>query len=199
MQNREHLLSLSQRNVTSIEQLESCLFTVSLDDYTYASPNGGSRHSVTDRIKNISSGVDGTNRWFDKSMSLIVESNSRFGMMGEHSPVDALIPSIIADWAISDPISAKEFTDGGVLLLDCVEPLDWDADQLIKSECEAAVTRAQEIINDSDADVLRFDEYGVEWIKRASGFISVVRTEQLWTSFLQASSPLMLTFRWHYN
>ena len=91
-----------------MSRLESCLFTLSLDDYTYSITNDASG-ALPGHIRNISSGTDATNRWFDKSMSLIVESNARFGMMGEHSPVDALIPSIIADWAISEPIDPSVF------------------------------------------------------------------------------------------
>ncbi|KAF8311691.1 carnitine acetyltransferase [Clavulina sp. PMI_390] len=161
--NREHLISLSPKNAATFEQLESCLFTVCLDDYTHPSPVPD--HPHLGHIQNVSSGVDATNRWFDKAMSLIVESNGRFGMMGEHSPVDALIPSIIADWAISEPINETDFSfqEGGPSSQ--VEILKWAVDEVIKDECEAAKGRALEIIKESDAGVLWFTDYGIDWIK----------------------------------
>lgn len=85
--------------------------------------------------------------------------------MGEHSPVDALIPSIIADWAISEPIDIEEFSHPSEIAPPTLEPLIWDADSLIVSECDSATSRARAIIEDSDADVLWFKDYGVNWIK----------------------------------
>lgn len=99
-------------------------------------------------------------------MSLIIESNARFGMMGEHSPVDALIPSIIADWAIGEPINESDFTgaqDWG--RGDLFQRLDWVSDAHLSRECEAARTRAKALIADSDASVLRFEDHGIRWIK----------------------------------
>lgn len=145
-------------------RLETCLFTVSLDDYTYSATTDASG-ALLGHIRNISSGVDATNRWFDKSMSLIVESNARFGIMGEHSPVDALIPSIIADWAVSEPIDLSAFTESHSESEKMFELLAWQADEYISSECHLAKERAGAIINDSDANVLRFHEYGIGWIK----------------------------------
>lgn len=101
-------------------------------------------------------------------MSLIVETNARFGMMGEHSPVDALIPSIIADWAISEPIDENGFTgaqDWSTPTGDLWQRLDWVRDEHLSRECEAARTRAEVVIADSDASVLRFEDYGIRWIK----------------------------------
>lgn len=161
-------MSLSETNRESLHKIESCLFTLSLDDYTYRSTesdSGEQTRSLAGHIRNISSGIDSTNRWFDKSMSLIVESNSRFGMMGEHSPVDALIPSIIADYAISEPIEESQFSPNATPILSSLERLDWTADAHVGFECEAARARSLAIINDSDPNVLRFDDYGIQWIK----------------------------------
>jgi carnitine O-acetyltransferase len=155
---------LSPTNAKNMNQLESCLFTVSLDDYTYSATTDATG-ALLGHIRNISSGVDATNRWFDKSISLIVESNARFGMMGEHSPVDALIPSIVADWAISEPIDQSVFSRGHSESEQIFELLAWQADEYISSECRLAKERAGTIINDSDANVLHFHEYGIRWIK----------------------------------
>lgn len=40
------------------------------------------------------------NRFFDKPFTLIVDPSTRAGAMGEHSPCDALVPSIVAEYGI---------------------------------------------------------------------------------------------------
>jgi carnitine O-acetyltransferase len=150
-------------------------------------------------IRNISSGVDATNRWFDKSMSLIVESNARFGIMGEHSPVDALIPSIIADWAVSEPIDLSVFAESHSESEKMFELLAWRADQYISSECHLAKERAGAIINDSDANVLRFHEYGIGWIKETGVNSAETATTSLTMWEQQPNSPPMHISRWPCN
>lgn len=148
--------------------LESCLFTLSLDDYTEA-PSKGNRTPSSEidlHIKNISAGRDGMNRWFDKSLTLIVESNARFGVMGEHSPVDALIPSMIADWVVSQSIDPCAFAPSQK---DTHTPqwerLNWAGSLHILEECADAKDRANTLSTDSDASVLWYTSHGIKWIK----------------------------------
>lgn len=114
------------------------------------------------------------NRWHDKPLTLIFESNTRAGAIGEHSPVDALVPSIIADYAVVQDIDEDAF---GASLLDHNaassensvgtgwKRLDWVVDERIQLECLEAEERARKIAEDSDDSVLWFDSYGTEWIK----------------------------------
>jgi hypothetical protein len=166
-QNREHLLTLSSHNRRAMTQVETSLFTLCIDDHTLA-PDKSSYQcpntpNLSGHIRNTS-GADSTNRWFDKSFSVIVESNSRFGMMGEHSPVDALIPSIIADWVVAEPLDRSQFIDSAPSQSGW-ERVCWEGDAYIRQQCLEAVCRAKAIIDDSDAGVLWFNDYGVDWIK----------------------------------
>ena len=127
---------------------------------------------VDSHLHNLRSSVNARNRWFDKAYTLIVETNTRAGAMGEHSPCDALVPSIVADYAVvqsivpeafSQPEPAPFFVDrdldaGGW------ERVDWVTDAHIEAECIAAESRAKGLIADSDDSVLWFSDYGVEWI-----------------------------------
>jgi Choline/Carnitine o-acyltransferase len=147
-----------------MSQIETSLFTLSIDDHTLAPDESSYRPNLSGHIRNTSCGGDSTNRWFDKSFSIIVESNSRFGMMGEHSPVDALIPSIIADWVVSEPLDPTQFVDN-VPSASGWERICWEEDPHIQDQFSDAIRRAKAITDDSDADVLWFDDYGVDWIK----------------------------------
>ena len=44
---------------------------------------------------------DGRNRWFDKSLVVIVTRNGRIGISGEHTPQDAPAPSLMLNIAIN--------------------------------------------------------------------------------------------------
>ncbi|CDO73718.1 hypothetical protein BN946_scf185015.g46 [Trametes cinnabarina] len=181
-QNLAHVLALSSTNDRIYRTITRSVFALSLDDYAYALPE--SQHTsdsdLTAHLHNIRSGHGqrpGHNRWYDKPFTLIVEANTRAGVLGEHSPVDALVPSIIADYAIVQDVSEDAFTHplGENDQLDLNGPserepigwerLDWVTDDKVLTECEGAARRAKAIVDDSDNDELVFDSYGVDWIK----------------------------------
>ncbi|CAE6415782.1 unnamed protein product, partial [Rhizoctonia solani] len=181
--NREHLLTLSDQNRSSFDAIETAMFTISLDPYTLppftdsAQIPGEFKKPVLDaHVRNTSSGMNGLNRWFDKSLTVSVESNGRAGMNGEHSPCDALIPSIIVDYVVAEPIDIAAFSEGPQKLggLEYVGPgegqgwkhLDWEVDSTIEGEIKQAEGRAKAIVEDSDASQLWFSEYAADWIKK---------------------------------
>lgn len=185
-QNLAHLLSLSPSNRTIFTTITQSAFAVSLDNYAYSLPalQRTSDPDLTAHLHNIRSGHGnrpGHNRWYDKAFTLIVEANARAGVLGEHSPVDALVPSIVADYAIvqgvdedafpsalgAEASSTQEAASGSDEEghVEGWERLDWVVDGKIEAECADAARRAKAIVDDSDNDELVFDAYGVDWIK----------------------------------
>ncbi|KAL7279196.1 hypothetical protein ACG7TL_007036 [Trametes sanguinea] len=175
--NLAHILALSPSNQKIHRTITRSVFALSLDDYE---SRRTSDPDLTAHLHNIRSGHGerpGYNRWYDKPFTLIVEANTRAGVLGEHSPVDALVPSIIADYAIVQEVDEDAFgrplgDDGspppdGSSADDGVgwERLDWVVDEHIVSECGSAAIRAKTIVDDSDNDELVFNSYGVDWIK----------------------------------
>ncbi len=128
--------------------------------------------------------------------------------MGEHSPCDALVPSIVADYAATQSIIPESFSSP--------EPpsffserdldstgwvrLDWVTDARIKAECIAAESRAESLISDSDDSVLWFSDYGTDWIKSigTSGFHRPLSDADL-VERIQAAWPRTRTCRWRFN
>lgn len=107
------------------------------------------------------------NRFFDKSFTLIVDPLTRAGATGEHSPVDALVPSIVAEYGIVegcptfDEVKAEDERRA-------VQRLDWVADEEVSRACIEAKARADALIADSDNMELWFEDYGTEWIKSSA-------------------------------
>ena len=129
-------------------------------------------HAIRGTTQNIS------NRFFDKPFTIIVDPSTRAGASGEHSPVDALVPSIVAEFGIIEGVDAKAFEWRRLGYEDIAvdgkgwERLDWVADEKMWKECRAATARANAIVNNSDDSVLWFDKFGSNWIKSFGSFFS---------------------------
>ncbi|CAG8433028.1 6323_t:CDS:2 [Ambispora gerdemannii] len=154
---REHLLTLSPQNRETLNKIEDSLFAISLDDYA----TGLDLDLWT---RNILHGFNGHNRWFDKAMSIIVESNGRAAMNGEHSPCDALIPSNIADYTLKDSTLLSAKLSGRPI--PPPERIRFVTNNQTKSFIREAENRIKPIIEDSDTVMLHYYEYGADFIKR---------------------------------
>jgi carnitine O-acetyltransferase len=148
---------------------------LSLDNYTLPSlPTDDPLRlsSIDAHVRNCASGINGgSNRWFDKALSVMVESSGRAGMMGEHSPVDALIPSIIVDYVLGAPVDEAQFSgmqgrESATGQGEGWQRLDWVVDEMVVKEIEECKQRNMAIIEDSDASQLWWAEYGADWIKK---------------------------------
>ncbi|GAA97179.1 hypothetical protein E5Q_03855 [Mixia osmundae IAM 14324] len=180
---RERLLAVAPENRQAMSLTEDALITVALDDWTrvHDSPYPSSLSSelkqsttgdVIDRsldldshVLNSCAGRQGHNRWFDKAVGINVESNSRATMMGEHSPCDALIPSIVCDYALAEGCGkesapAKPSSD--------FARIRWKTDEGTLADIKAAEAVVDGLVKDSDGQMLWFDEYGVDWIKKSA-------------------------------
>jgi hypothetical protein len=130
-----------------------------------------SDREVREHLHLARSSWDGRNRFMDKPLSLIVDPLARAGAMGEHSPVDGLVPTILAEYAIIQGISSDSY----ILSPEAVsgEPsarsgwrrLEWVTDDQTECEFQEAKERAKAIIADSDNNVFHFSAYGADWIK----------------------------------
>ncbi|KAJ7707599.1 acyltransferase ChoActase/COT/CPT [Mycena rosella] len=172
--NLQQLLDLSPQNQKTHQVICNSLLGLSFDGAAPTPLTG--QEGLTSHLCAIrAANSNVANRIFDKPYTIIVDPSTRAGSSGEHSPCDAMVPSIVAEWALVDGVDASFF--------DAPEPapfasqaaadntgwerLDWDVDAKFEAECSAALVRAKAIIDDSDANVFWFQEYGTDWIKAA--------------------------------
>ncbi|SCV74232.1 BQ2448_6664 [Microbotryum intermedium] len=170
---REHLLQLDPKNRETMTAIENSLFVLALDGHTIKSPQYQSSSPVSQTtdldahiVNGSSAGGEGRNRWWDKAITIAVESNGRAIMNGEHSPCDALIPSIIAEYVLAEGVSADETSQKGKGSLNGVQKLEWVLDAQAEKNIEAAVKTISDLAKDSEGKMLWYDEYGAEWIKK---------------------------------
>ncbi|KZV70168.1 acyltransferase ChoActase/COT/CPT [Peniophora sp. CONT] len=155
---REHLLAASPSNAAALERIESALIVVALDDYK---PESREALSWGCWVGN------GRNRWYDKHQ-LIVFDNGRSGFLGEHSCMDgtptlrmnefllASLQSNKIDLSPSAPSSSLPPPSEITLVLD-------DA---VKKDIDCAERDFDELVGKHDLEVLQWDQYGKEWIKK---------------------------------
>ena len=179
---REHLLSLGPQNRQSLQSIQTSLFVLALDCNNIgaplgAKPNVGSEPSYSSAvgINTAGAGRLGHNRWFDKAISFVVEPTGRAGLSGEHSPVDALIPSFLSETVLAAPMPppTENFPEKleGVSLLETSptwHKLSWLVDDQVRASIAAAEDTAKAITSDSDIGVLWYSEYGADWIKKVA-------------------------------
>lgn len=170
---REHLLALDPLNRTSITAIEDSLFVLALDartiksaEYKSSSPKTQTPDLDAHIVNASSSAGTGKNRWWDKAVSVVVESNGRGSIVGEHSPCDALIPSIVIDYVLAEGVGPEGESMRGKASGAALERLEWKLDAKAEENIEKAVETVKALAKDSDGKMLWYDEYGVEWIKR---------------------------------
>jgi hypothetical protein len=187
-QNLDYLLKLSPTNKSVLRAVQHSIVAVSLDDWMYPHlpsrddaphppvfASGTPPNDIDAHLHNTRSSHAARNRWFDKAFTLILESTARAGVMGEHSPVDALVPSMAGEYAVIEPVNSAAFASPepapfANVLAASLSPggwsrLDWVVDGHIRRECMLAEERARKVIEDSDDSVLWFTDYGSDWIK----------------------------------
>lgn len=133
--------------------------------------------------------TNASNRWFDKPFTLILDPAARAGAMGEHSPLDALVPSIVAEYALVQSVDQSAFKEtprdisapDKASTSDPANPpegwsrLPWIVSPHLTHECTAALKRADSIIQDSDNSVMWFAEYGADWIRTIGELLYIRR------------------------
>ena len=160
-----YLENLNPTNKESFSLIQSALFSVCLD-HRLMLPD------ISSMAKNVFHGFDGHNRWFDKSISVIVTNDGRLGINGEHSPCDALVPALLLDAAcakyfflISEP--AKDRLDSSAdATIPQIKHLKFVGDNVIKESLCNAQVFINQTIADSDVKVKPLSSHGSNFIKQ---------------------------------
>ena len=173
---RENLLALSPANRATATAIEDSLFVLALDPSTlkserYVSSSPSRDTPDLDAHIRVASSANGTgrNRWWDKAVQIVVENSGRATMIGEHSPCDALIPSIVCDYALAEDLDASGASRRGAKhVADAtsgIKKLEWVVDESTREAIDHASKTVAEISADSEGRMLWYDEYGAGWIK----------------------------------
>ena len=155
------------RNKLSLEMIESAVFVVVLDSDT--------PEIWSDRGRSLMHGSGG-DRWFDKSLTLVVFDNGHCGLNAEHSWADAPVVAHLWEHSLAKETMEDMYDDLGLVKsldqsqheseLPAVSELklDFSVPGLVASITEA-VKNSNEWISDMDLEVIAFNEYGKGFMK----------------------------------
>ncbi|XP_012282971.2 choline O-acetyltransferase [Orussus abietinus] len=175
---REELLK-NERNRHNLELLERCLCVVCIDDdvlpATFNNPyrsedrwigerdyanvlhhalhGGGSRHL-------------GCNRWYDKSVQLILGKDGLWGMNYEHSTGEA--SSVLSTFEeLTERVDAMSPPDDNQVPshLPAPEKLEWTLSEQSLNDIREAMTAFDALVEDLDLCVMCFQEYAQDFVK----------------------------------
>ncbi|KAG0245852.1 acyltransferase ChoActase/COT/CPT [Mortierella sp. GBAus27b] len=160
---REHLLVLDPKNRESLQVIENALFCVTLDS-AQAPTKVDRKTDFAEWAKFGMHGHGGHNRWCDKSLNLVFERDGKFLCHGEHSPCDALIPSLFMDYIIRKPTDLNAPSSNAVV--EAPKHLTFVTDAKAEEHIKGAKATIEALSKNSDCGIIYFDEYGSDYIKK---------------------------------
>lgn len=156
-------LAKSPQNVSTLHDIQSAAFVISLDS---SQPNDPIHHSRAlwhgDVVDGVPVGL--RNRWVDKPVEFIVFDNSYAGLLGEHSVMDGTPTARLCD-EVLDMLADKDFDHGTSSSVSTnPTPLDWDITPQTSQAISKADDAARELI-ESQSMSYHLTSYGKEAIK----------------------------------
>lgn len=156
---RNNLLNAHASNRTALETIQSASFVVCLDD---AAPV-----TLEERAHQYWHG-DGQNRWFDKPLEFIINSNGTSGFIGEHSMMDGTPTHRLNDY-INMLITTNKLDFGNpTIRSNLPEPLPilFQLNDTVKSDIQRAITDFEDVIGQHELKVQAYQGYGKGLIKQ---------------------------------
>lgn len=154
---RKRLWNIHTRNKTLLEEIESALFALCLDDF--------SPMTLDDRFRAILHG-DGKNRWFDKSFQFIVAKNGRFGVSGEHSGLDGYPVHRLIKFIYDESVTWQRLEKPNGMKPACrPRRLKFEFDDGIRLIILRAARDFNRFTETTSTNVLEFREFGKDFIK----------------------------------
>ncbi|KAI0685797.1 acyltransferase ChoActase/COT/CPT [Cerioporus squamosus] len=154
---RAALLAASSSNAATLEEIESAILIVCLDDTTPVTREQASWQCWVG---------DGRNRFYDKHQFIVFE-NGKSGFLGEHSCMDGT-PTLRLNEFILASLAAGKIDLGAAQAGADLEPpkeLTFALDEKTKRYIADAEKHFDELVGQHDMEVLHYEGYGKEYIK----------------------------------
>lgn len=158
---REKMIQ-SDINRKSLKTIENAGFILNLDSL---SPRNENEFMLL-LLNGISSSKSSSNRFYDKTLNIVVFENSQSGLVGEHSIIDGYPVTVITD------IMLKQEREGVLLDGKRVDRLpkpillEWEINESLEKDIQNASKYNDSNCSKIDLNVLRYTNYGKSEIKK---------------------------------
>ncbi|XP_058445312.1 carnitine O-acetyltransferase [Malaya genurostris] len=157
------ILNADPINQKTMKTIQSSLFVLSLD-YEIGNPSGD---DIIDAchllIHGGGSSANSGNRWYDKTLQLVVGPNGVNGLTYEHSPAEGQPIAVLTDFIINH--IAKGDEAGSVREIEAPEKLDFNLSPKAQDFLRKAASSHDKLISDLDMNYLHYTGYGKGFIK----------------------------------
>ncbi|XP_068593052.1 choline O-acetyltransferase-like [Cebidichthys violaceus] len=187
-------LTKEQTNRDSLALIESCLCVVCLDE-----PSGLDPRDTNRALQMLHGGgreKNGANRWYDKSIQIVVGMDGICGVVCEHSAFEGIVMVQFSEYLMKYTTGSpsKMARASSVRELPPPRRLLWKCNPHIQGLLAASGDRLQKLVDNLDMDVFKFNVYGKEFIKKQKmspdAFIQVA----LQLAFYKCNRKLVATY-----
>ncbi|MBE1530903.1 choline/carnitine O-acyltransferase [Actinomadura algeriensis] len=155
---RDALLALDDRNARALDDVETALFCVCLEDFAPA--------STQEACDNLLHG-DSANRWFDKAVSFIVFGDGSAGINVEHCGLDGTTILSFVDALLGEPAAEQSARSGAREQgPPAAEPIEFVLDDALRADVRDAAKAFADYAAATATACVSFDDFGSRDAKR---------------------------------
>lgn len=155
---RQGLLAHSGRNTDALDKVERALLCLCLDDFTAT--------DVEDVCARLLHG-DGANRWYDKSVSLIVFADGRAGLNVDRGGLDETTVADFVDTLLGSPPAEHARRAGAASQgPPAAERVEFELDEALRANVRVAGEEFAEYTAGVATATASFDEFGADTAER---------------------------------
>ncbi|MFB7241966.1 carnitine O-acetyltransferase [Streptomyces populi] len=154
---REALLACHPRNAEALDDVETALFCLALEDFAPA--------DVQDACDQLLYGDRG-NRWFDKAVSFVVFADGRAGINVEHCELDGTTILSFTDALLDTPAEEQSRQSGARSQgLPALEPIVFELDDALRDRARSAADSFAAYGENTATSTLSFADFGSSAVK----------------------------------
>ncbi|XP_055853028.1 carnitine O-acetyltransferase-like [Episyrphus balteatus] len=154
-------------NKQSVEEIQKSLFTVSLDGVVCHDPCGNTKTVLAEYlIHGCGSKNYAGNRWFDKTIQLMVSRSGFQGFCYEHSPAEGQPIALMVDYLVKNLDDKKMFEGAETTNFEPSKKLELVSSPAVDQHIKVAQTNLDKLAEDLHLHVLHFKEYGKGFLKQ---------------------------------
>lgn len=163
---REHLVSLSEKNQRNLEKVDSAIFAICLDDVAYEPKQ------KIEACHNFLHGAQPNrplNRWFDKSFSIVITKGGHSCINFEHSWGDGVAILRFFNDTFNDSTKNPQI-EGPIKNMDpakaSVERLDFDLDTRLKESINHSRQQHLEVTSNLELGAVEYSKLNKDYFKK---------------------------------
>ena len=160
-------LTKTKENETNLKAIADAMLIVCLDEETQ-NPSDTHR-SMKDMFRQMLTGsgsrCNGSNRWYDKTVQLVICPDGVCGLCYEHSSSEGIAVVQLLEGVL------KELENKGTLPI-AYHPssvkfhkMEWTLDENMKNNIETAILDIDKLSSDNDLEVFHYNDFGKDFIK----------------------------------